>query len=176
MTSLHFTWVLFHYRYGSNSQQSAVLHRTNSHLHVHSVSMPYAGIELPLVDCCAHDPLHMSSFFIAQAAVALNSVITPQTVVEFSMSGEQGLSVFTYPKSWMAATDRTRALISANGKNKVKHTFGHSFNWDKVRFRVKKAVLRQAPAHDGLRCVGCARGSRSNHQLMPYSAHHRLAV
>lgn len=41
---------------------------------------------------------------------ALNAVINRDTAVEFTLTGEQGLSVFTYPSSWAQLLGRTKAV------------------------------------------------------------------
>ena len=46
------------------------------------------------------------------AAEALNSVINYGTGVELTLAGEQGLAVFSYPKSWTQLLGRTKAVAS----------------------------------------------------------------
>lgn len=65
------------------------------------------------------------------AAEALNNVVRGDTQVEFTLTGEQGLSVFTYPKSWAALLDTVKG-ITAKGKDASRHKAGVSFNWDKI--------------------------------------------
>ncbi|KIZ05779.1 hypothetical protein MNEG_2178 [Monoraphidium neglectum] len=68
---------------------------------------------------------------LTPTAQAINAVVGPNTLVEFTLTGEQGLSVFTYPNAWAALLDRTKA-VSAKGKDASRHLTGVSFNWDKV--------------------------------------------
>ena len=49
------------------------------------------------------------------AAEALNAVVNWDTAVEFTLTGEQGLSVFSHPRSWSALLDRTKAVTSRCG-------------------------------------------------------------
>eukprot|EP00879_Flechtneria_rotunda_P025676 GHRR01027311.1.p1 GENE.GHRR01027311.1~~GHRR01027311.1.p1 ORF type:complete len:204 (+),score=65.46 GHRR01027311.1:703-1314(+) len=65
------------------------------------------------------------------AAEALNSVIGYNTVVELTISAEQGLSVWSFPRKYIKLLGSTKA-VSARGKNAAKHLFGVSFNYDKV--------------------------------------------
>lgn len=46
------------------------------------------------------------------AAEALNAAVNHDTAVEFTLTGEQGLSVFSHPRSWMALLDSTKAVTS----------------------------------------------------------------
>lgn len=71
---------------------------------------------------------------LTPAAEALKSVINPGVSVEFSLSGEQGLSIFSYPHNWSAAMARLKSRLSGYGSSQ--HTFGVCFNWDKVRMNV----------------------------------------
>ncbi|KAI8466530.1 MAG: hypothetical protein J3K34DRAFT_433433 [Monoraphidium minutum] len=64
-------------------------------------------------------------------AEALNSVVSRDTVVEFALAGEQGLSLFTFPNEWAQLIDKTKA-ISSKSKDASRHLMGVSFNWDKV--------------------------------------------
>ncbi len=63
-----------------------------------------------------------------QVARALNQASGPDTIVEFAISGESGLSTFTYPQSWFTAMQQAKAVSSA-GKDVSKHLYGVSFNW-----------------------------------------------
>lgn len=65
------------------------------------------------------------------AAEALNAVTRSDTGVEFTLTGEQGLSVFSFPRSWAQLLDRTKAT-AAKGKDASRHSAGVSFNWDKI--------------------------------------------
>jgi hypothetical protein len=45
-------------------------------------------------------------------AGALNAAVGPDTEVELTLTGEQGLSVFSYPASWAALLNSTKATSS----------------------------------------------------------------
>uniref|UniRef100_A0A383VZ49 GH18 domain-containing protein n=1 Tax=Tetradesmus obliquus TaxID=3088 RepID=A0A383VZ49_TETOB len=66
------------------------------------------------------------------AAEALNNVINRETTVEFTLAGEQGLSVWSYPRDYTQAMQRMRSILSRGGLDPSRHTFGVSFNYDKV--------------------------------------------
>jgi hypothetical protein len=58
-------------------------------------------------------PYHTPSLpqvLLTPTAQAINAVVAPSTLVEFTLTGEQGLSVFTYPNAWAALLDRTKAV------------------------------------------------------------------
>ncbi|KAI8464122.1 MAG: hypothetical protein J3K34DRAFT_396852 [Monoraphidium minutum] len=61
---------------------------------------------------------------------AFKAVAKTDTSVEFSLAGEQGLSVFAFPKKWQAAMGRMRGELAGAGSGR--HAFGVCFNWDKV--------------------------------------------
>ena len=44
------------------------------------------------------------------AAEAINNVANWDTTVEFTLTGEQGLSVFTYPWEWAGLLDRVKGI------------------------------------------------------------------
>jgi hypothetical protein len=64
---------------------------------------------------------------LTPAVEALKAVLTPAVTVEFALAGEQGLSVFGYPRSWEVLLERTRTALANHGSRK--HTYGVSFNW-----------------------------------------------
>lgn len=64
---------------------------------------------------------------INPAAEALKNVLAPDVSVEFSLAGEQGLSVFAFPGSWKDAMARLRTALAGYGSKK--HSFGVCFNW-----------------------------------------------
>jgi hypothetical protein len=64
---------------------------------------------------------------IAPAAAALRNTLPANMSVEFSLAGEQGLSVFGYPSNWAAAMGRARQRLADVGTGR--HTFGVCFNW-----------------------------------------------
>lgn len=64
-------------------------------------------------------------------AEAVNNVVGADTAVEFTLSAEQGRSVWSYPKEYITLLDRTKA-VTARNKNATRHVFGVSFNYDKV--------------------------------------------
>jgi len=68
---------------------------------------------------------------LVPAARALNAAVKADTTVEFALSAEQGLAVFSYPRQWLGLADSVKA-ISAKGKDPSKHFAGISFNFDKV--------------------------------------------
>ena len=72
-----------------------------------------------------------STVLLKPAARALNAVVKKNTVVEFALSAEQGLAIFSYPQQWLKLVNSTKA-ISSKGKDKSKHLYGISFNFDKV--------------------------------------------
>lgn len=72
-----------------------------------------------------------SDVLLEPAARALNAVVKKDTVVEFALSAEQGLAIFSYPQQWLKLVSSTKAISSA-GKDKSKHLYGLSFNFDKV--------------------------------------------
>lgn len=53
-----------------------------------------------------------SDVLLAPVANALSAVIKPTTVVEFSVSAEQGLATWMYPKQWSTAIAQTRAITA----------------------------------------------------------------
>jgi hypothetical protein len=62
-----------------------------------------------------------------QTARAIAAVIKPTTLVEFTLTGEQGLSVFSYPKNWSKLLDSTKAITAA-GRDRKLHLTGISLN------------------------------------------------
>eukprot|EP00775_Hariotina_reticulata_P011691 gene11691-11835_t len=64
-------------------------------------------------------------------AEALNMVTKYNTTVEFTLSAEQGRSVWYYPIAYVQLLQRTKA-VAARGKDARQHSFGVSFNYDKV--------------------------------------------
>jgi hypothetical protein len=78
------------------------------------------------------DPFTYEDVLLTPALEALKSALNGRSNVnvEFSLAGEQGLSVFAFPKAWAAAMARLRAGTAGVGGGK--HAFGFCFNWDKV--------------------------------------------
>ncbi|GBF89297.1 hypothetical protein Rsub_02174 [Raphidocelis subcapitata] len=64
-------------------------------------------------------------------AEALNAATRADTRAEITLAGEQGLSVFSFPRAWAGLLGSTKAA-SSKGKDASRHTAGISFNWDKV--------------------------------------------
>ncbi len=60
----------------------------------------------------------------------------PSTSVEFSLAGEQGLSVFAFPGNWATTMGRLRQYLGPFGSKQ--HSFGLCFNWDKVMRRKRR--------------------------------------
>ena len=52
---------------------------------------------------------------IYPAARALNAVINQNTIVEFTLTAEQGYALFAYPRSWMRLIDDARAITARWG-------------------------------------------------------------
>lgn len=68
---------------------------------------------------------------ITPAADALEEALKGTSVdVEFSLSGEQGLSNFAYPNSWLSLMSKLRSRLAGVGGGG--HQYGIAFNWDKV--------------------------------------------
>jgi len=76
------------------------------------------------------DKFSYADVLLNPAVDALKAVLKPTTTVEFSLAGEQGLSVFAFPSNWKAAMARMRQYLSPFGSKS--HRFGVCFNWDKV--------------------------------------------
>jgi hypothetical protein len=49
---------------------------------------------------------------IYPAARALNAVINKDTIVEFTVTAEQGYSLFAHPRSWIRLIDEARAITA----------------------------------------------------------------
>jgi hypothetical protein len=74
-----------------------------------------------------HTAYSYEDVLLRPALDALKATLTPDVSVEFSLAGEQGLSVFGYPSNWMKLMDKMRAELAEVGSKE--HTFGVSFNW-----------------------------------------------
>ncbi|KAI8472172.1 MAG: hypothetical protein J3K34DRAFT_215181 [Monoraphidium minutum] len=78
------------------------------------------------------DAASYEDVLLAPAAAALKEALkdAKDVDVEFALAGEQGLSVFTFPGNWGELMGRMRGELGGVGGGR--HTFGVSFNWNKV--------------------------------------------
>lgn len=51
--------------------------------------------------------------------------------MQFSISGEQGLSTFAFPAAWRRVMERARAELAGAGSGR--HEYGVCLNWNKAR-------------------------------------------
>lgn len=73
-------------------------------------------------------PVTYSEVLLKPAAAALNAVVNSDTTIEMALGGEQGLSVFGFPKSYVDMVAEAKTSIP----NAKRVLAGVSFNYDKV--------------------------------------------